>query len=406
MRVAVEELSCHSPHAPVELNFHPGGRSRLIPFLKPLKIENEASWRSWHDSCFMAISRLFRRRRMMVPLQIEVFSTCPQSATANRRSYLQSVLDVARWSENAGCTGILIYSDNAQVDPWLLAQIVIQNTSRLCPLIAVQPVYMHPFTVAKMVSTLGYMYHRRVYLNLVAGGFKNDLIALHDTTPHDRRYHRLTEYATIVKRLLEDSLPVDYEGTYYCADNLKILPPLDQELTPEIFVSGSSEAGLAAARALDATAIHYPEPAAEYSDQFLNDSTGHGIRVGIIARNSEQEAWQVAHSDFPEDRRGQLTQQLAMKVSDSSWYKQLSEFGEVSESSPYWLVPFQNYRTFCPYLVGNFRTVASELAAYMRLGMRTFILDIPRREEDLVNINIAFNEAAELLKCQSYYKTG
>jgi len=70
------------------------------------------------------------------------------------------------------------------------------------------------------------------------------------------------------------------------------------------------------------------------------------------------------------------------------------------------LVPFQNYRTFCPYLVGNFGTVASELAAYMRLGMRTFILDIPRREEDLVNINIAFNEAAELLKCQSYYKTG
>ena len=342
----------------------------------------------------------------MVPLQIEVFSTCPQSATANRPTYLQNVLDVARWSEDAGCTGILIYSDNAQVDPWLLAQLVIQNTSRLCPLVAVQPVYMHPFTVAKMVSTLGYMFHRRVYLNLVAGGFKNDLVALHDTTPHDQRYLRLTEYAAIVKQLLEGSHPAGYEGTYYCVENLKMLPALDRELAPGIFVSGSSEAGLAAARVLNATAIHYPEPVAEYSDGFLNDSIGHGIRIGIIARDSEQEAWQVAHGDFPEDRRGQLTQQLAMKVSDSSWHRQLSKLDEAAESRPYWMVPFQNYKTFCPYLVGNFEVIASELKAYMKLGMRTFILDIPRRAEDLVNINIAFKQAAELFTCQSYCRIG
>jgi alkanesulfonate monooxygenase len=340
------------------------------------------------------------------PPGIEVFSTCPQSAFSDKRNYLDSVIDVAQWSERAGFAGMLIYSDNSQIDPWLASQAVIQNTSRLSPLVAVQPVYMHPYSVAKMVTTLGYLFGRRVYLNLVAGGFKNDLIALHDTTPHDERYSRLAEYATIVKQLLTCSGPVGYDGAYYRVENLKMLPPLDRGLEPPIFVSGSSEAGLAAARVLNATAIHYPEPSSEYSGSFVGDSIGHGIRIGIIARESERTAWQIAENDFPPDRKGQLTQQVAMKVSDSLWHSQLSKLAESSKGSPYWLVPFQNYKTFCPYLVGNYEQVASELAAYIQIGMRTFILDIPRREEDLVHINTAFRQAVELSTCQSYCRTG
>jgi len=46
----------------------------------------------------------------------------------------------------------LIYTDNGLVDPWLIAQAMITHTERLCPLVAVQPVYMHPYAVAKMVA--------------------------------------------------------------------------------------------------------------------------------------------------------------------------------------------------------------------------------------------------------------
>jgi hypothetical protein len=31
-------------------------------------------------------------------------------------------------------------------------------------------------------------------MNMLAGGFKNDLITMNDSTPHDRRYDRPTEY--------------------------------------------------------------------------------------------------------------------------------------------------------------------------------------------------------------------
>jgi alkanesulfonate monooxygenase len=338
--------------------------------------------------------------------QIEIFSTCPQSAIADRRSYLRDVIDVAQWSERAGCTGILVYSDNSQVDPWLLSQVILENTKCLCPLLAVQPVYMHPYTAAKMISTMGFLFQRRMYLNMVAGGFKNDLVALHEQTPHDARYARLIEYTTIVKRLLTGSSPVSYGGEFYQVDNLRMVPPLDPELAPGIFVSGSSESGLAAAKALQATAIHYPEPSGQYSDRFLEDSINHGIRIGIVARESGTAAWEVAHKYFPEDRKGQLTQQVAMKVSDSEWHRQLSKLGETTDANPYWLVPFQNYKTFCPYLVGSYEQVASELQAYIRCGIRTFILDIPRNEEDFIHINAAFRRALESSPCQSYCRTG
>ena len=125
---------------------------------------------------------------------LEVFSTCPPSSDANPETYLRQVIDVARWSEQHGCKGILVYSDNSQLDAWLLANVIIEHTNALCPLVAVQPIYMHPYTIAKMVASIGSLFRRRIYLNMVAGGFKNDLIALDDTTPHDKRYERLAEY--------------------------------------------------------------------------------------------------------------------------------------------------------------------------------------------------------------------
>src|SRR5260370_7670432 len=129
---------------------------------------------------------------------LEVFSTCPQSSDGDREGYVQRVADVARWSERAGCRGILVYSDNRLADPWLVSQLIAQNTTRLCPLVAVQPVYMHPYAVAKMAASFGHLHGRQIYLNMVAGGSKPDLVALNDTTPHTNRYARLLQPTPII----------------------------------------------------------------------------------------------------------------------------------------------------------------------------------------------------------------
>lgn len=330
--------------------------------------------------------------------RLKIYSTAPQSINLPQDAYVQQVIDVSRWSEEFGCEGILIYTDNGLVDPWLTAQVVVQNTERICPLVAVQPIYMHPYWIAKQISTIAYFHGRRLALNMLAGGFKNDLVALGDDTPHDDRYVRTTEYTQIISRLLEAREPVTFSGKYYSVSNLKLAPPLPAELFPEILISGSSDAGMAAAEAIGATAIRYPKPPEEEREVTLDGPVACGIRVGIIARTSADEAWRVAHERFPEDRKGQITHQLAMKVSDSFWHKQLAsdDTKPKTERSTYWLGPFENYKTFCPYLVGTYEQVGREIAGYYRKGYRTIILDIPPSREELEHIGKTFSTALEL----------
>src|SRR2546428_264404 len=151
----------------------------------------------------------------------EIFSTCVQSRNEDPQTYLQRVAQVARWSDAAGYRGMLVYTDNGLVDPWLVAQLVLQETEQLCPLVAVQPVYMHPYSVAKMVASLAFLHGRRIYLNMVAGGFRNDLRALNDTTPHDRRYHRLVEHTALIRRLLSQRATDEFSRVFHMADKLK-----------------------------------------------------------------------------------------------------------------------------------------------------------------------------------------
>ncbi len=324
---------------------------------------------------------------------LKIFTTCPTTLLAQPETCFRELEKMARCSEDAGCEGILVFTDNSQLDPWLVSQIIIEATDRLCPLIAIQPVYMHPYSVAKMITSLAFLHGRRVYLNMVAGGFKNDLTALNDLTPHDDRYVRLTEYTSVIQELLGSADPVSFEGRYYKVTNLKLTPPLPASLMPGLLVSGSSEAGMQAARQLGATAVEYPKPPAEYATAAsADDATAPGIRIGIISRPHDADAWTVARARYPEDRKGQLTHQLAMKVSDSAWHKQLSELGngQSGEENPYWLVPFQNYKAICPFLVGSYERVADQVARYADAGYRTFILDVPASEEEMQHIGAVF----------------
>ncbi len=323
---------------------------------------------------------------------IRLFSTCPPSGQYQYGGdYLREVQQVAEWSDDAGLEGILVYTDNSLVDPWQVSQVILSNTSKLAPLVALQPVYMHPYAAAKMVTTFSYLFNRRIYLNMVAGGFRNDLIALGDCLEHDDRYDRIVEYVSIMKYLFDEPGPLTFTGDYFTVKNLTINPRIPPELVPEVFVSGTSAAGVAAAQKIGATSISYPGTP---SGESISRGVPAGIRIGIIAREESREAWRIAHERYPVDRKGQLAHAMARRVSDSSWYEQLSELGERSAecSSPYWLVPFKNYKTFCPYLVGSYGEVRCEVSKYIREGFQTFILDVPPSREELHHTAMVFDD--------------
>ena len=334
-------------------------------------------------------------------MEIDLFTTTPQSVEFDRYLFLKELKRISQKSERYGYRGILVYSDNRLADPWMVTGIILSETTHLLPMIALQPMYMHPYTVAKKIATIGLIYERQIALNLVAGGFVNDLSAIGDHTPHDQRYERLAEYAEIIQLLLTSERAVSYKGEFYEIKNLKLQPALPENLQPEYYLSGSSEMARDTAARLGAKLIEYPEPTADYVKSGRSNGNGiKGIRIGILARHTHDKAWNDARGRFPNVRSGELSHQMAKKTSDSEWHKTLSSQNgyDRNKESVYWLGPFKHYHTFCPYLVGDYEEVARELSEYLQTGCKTCILDIPVSEIDLQSTLRVFDQALNYLE--------
>ncbi|MFF1779372.1 LLM class flavin-dependent oxidoreductase [Streptomyces virginiae] len=312
-----------------------------------------------------------------------VYTTFPSAMGCTPWEFRERLTQEAKWAEAAGVRGMLVYSDNKLLDPWAAAQLLIERTQQFVPLVAVNPVYAHPFDVARTISSIGFLQERQVDLNYVTGGFHRHLTELGCGLDHDRRYDRLTEYAEVVARLLDGSRPVTYQGEYFQLKGATVTPPLEAALTPGVFVSGASDACRAAQQRLGATRLAYPHEIGSY--QGTSALAGTGIRLGIIARDSSDEAWRTARRRFPADPMGEEVHEIAAETVESRWHQNLSAdaFRSHEPRDAYWLYPFRAYKTFCPYLVGSYEEVGALLARYLDLGVRTLILDEIVEEDDL-----------------------
>src|SRR5207245_6114698 len=104
----------------------------------------------------------------MTKAKLRIFPAIPRNADSAK--YVDELLRIARFSDRNGFAGILLFTGNdVFVEPWSMAQHILAHTAKIAPLIAVNPIYMHPFTVAKFVSSFVLLYRRKVYLNVVAG---------------------------------------------------------------------------------------------------------------------------------------------------------------------------------------------------------------------------------------------
>ncbi|WP_203856080.1 LLM class flavin-dependent oxidoreductase [Plantactinospora mayteni] len=328
---------------------------------------------------------------------LELYATSPRADEPSPTHYRERALEVARWAEASACRGLLIFTDHHAGDPWALGQFLLERTERLVPLVAAQPVYMHPFTAARLVSTMSFLYGRPVDLNLVTGGHPDHLRALGCRLDHDERYDQLVEYGRIITALLVDQEPMSHAGRHYDMPEALLRPALPADLMPRIFVAGASEACHRAARELGVVRLTYPRALSEY-EPGSSALAGAGIRVGIIARDTGEEAWRVAHERCPKDPVAERLARIASRSTDSHWYRRLQADAEtrLSTDDCYWLYPLRSGREYCPYLVGSHAEVARTFARYLDMGITTLILQAPRAEADIRNAEIAVRLAESL----------
>jgi alkanesulfonate monooxygenase len=317
-----------------------------------------------------------------VSRSFDVYSTMAGIPDASS-AFLHDVLDSIRIAEHHAFSGTLLYQNFASVDPWCLASYILQQTDRLVPLIATQPVSVSPHTLARFIGSIAHLYQRRVYLNMVVGASPSELAAVGDTLGHDERYARAVEYVQIVKELLAGKV-VTCEGRYHAIRGLTLAPLPPPELAPLVFFAGSSPAGLRAARECGDVLVTHPEPWATFERTFLKEwhavpsKVSLGIRVGILARPTKEEAWDVAYRTFPPSRRGEVVTKLK-KNSESDWVRKLAHLSDqqLIFDEVFWLGAFRAGGSSAIHLVGTYADVAAALSPYLDAGVRHIILSGP-----------------------------
>ena len=168
---------------------------------------------------------------------------------------------------------------------------------------AVRPGLVSPTLAARMTATFDRLSGGRVLINVVTGGDPVELAGDGIFQAHDTRYEVTDEFLHIWRRLLASTDTVDFDGKHLRVKGAKtIFSPL-QRPYPPLYFGGSSPAGIeVAARHVD----HYltwGEPPAAVAEKIAAarraaSNQGRrlrfGIRLHVIVRETDDEAWQAA----------------------------------------------------------------------------------------------------------------
>jgi alkanesulfonate monooxygenase len=316
----------------------------------------------------------------MTKAKLRVFPAIPRNRDPSK--YVDELMRVAHFADRNGFAGILLFEGNdVFVQPWSMAQHIVAHTERSSPLIAVNPVYMHPFTAAKLVSSFAQLYGRKVYLNMITGTAISDLQGLGDDYSHADRYVRLGEFVEVVRQLLSSTRPVSFRGKFYTTAGLQLHSRPPAALMPEFLIAGQSEAAQRVALETGCIKMQMLRPDL---DQGIEAP---GLNFGIFAREGRYEARQAAmlrFRDNPDDRE-LLT--LTMENTDSVWKRRLydGQDGNLQENG-YWLLPFLTFQADCPYLVGSYAEIGAKLKSFADQGLTTIMLDMVADEAEMRHV--------------------
>jgi alkanesulfonate monooxygenase len=308
-------------------------------------------------------------------------------------SYLKQV---AQAVDHLGFSGALLPTGRSCEDSWVVASSLISVTSRMKFLVAVRPGLSSPAQAARMATTFDRLSNGRLLINVVTGGDPVELAGDGLHLNHTERYELTDEFLTIWRDLLEKG-EADFSGNYLNVDSGKLLYPPVQKPYPPLYFGGSSEIGQEIAAKHVDVYLTWGEPPAKVAKKInqvkqLAKKQGRtvrfGIRLHVIVRETEQEAWAAANDliKYVDDELISSSQKIFSRF-DSVGQRRMSELNNGSkeqlEISPNLWAGVGLVRGGAgTALVGDPETVAQRMKEYADLGIETFILSgYPHLEE-------------------------
>ncbi|MDR1451061.1 MAG: FMNH2-dependent alkanesulfonate monooxygenase [Helicobacteraceae bacterium] len=304
---------------------------------------------------------------------------------------------IATTAETLGYDGLLIPTGSGNLDPFLTAATLANVTSKIKLLVALRTsAEGSPTVFARKTTTLDEALDGRLILNVVPGAWPEELEADGVFLSHDERYEQADEFLTIWKKLLYGE-KVTHKGKYYHIKDAINYFWGPQKPRPPLYFGGSSNA------AHDLTAKHidaylsWGEPIAQVAEKIkdvkarakkLGRQVRIGIRLQVIVRETEKEAWEAANRLI-----GKLDDEIIQKaqhiqnVSDSVGQRRITDLHKGDrnklEIEPNLWAGIGLIRGGAgTALVGDPKIVAKKLKEYEALGADTFVLSgYPHLEE-------------------------
>jgi alkanesulfonate monooxygenase len=316
--------------------------------------------------------------------------------TGGRAVTFPYLKQVAQAVDHLGFAGALLPTGRSCEDSWVVASSLLSVTSRMKFLVAVRPGLGSPAQAARMAATFDRLSNGRLLINVVTGGDPVELAGDGLHLNHTERYELTDEYLTIWRNLLEKG-EADFSGNYLNVDNGKLLYPPVQKPYPPLYFGGSSEIGQEIAAKHVDVYLTWGEPPAKVAEKItqvkkLAEKQGRtvrfGIRLHVIVRETEQEAWAAANDliKYVDDDLISSSQKIFSRF-DSVGQQRMSELNKGSkedlEISPNLWAGVGLVRGGAgTALVGDPQTVAQRMKEYADLGIETFILSgYPHLEE-------------------------
>ncbi|MDZ8035790.1 FMNH2-dependent alkanesulfonate monooxygenase [Nostoc sp. DedSLP04] len=318
------------------------------------------------------------------------------TATGGRAVSFPYLRQIAQAVDDLGYTGALLPTGRSCEDAWIVASTLVSLTRQMRFLVAIRPGLVSPGVAARMAATFDRLSGGRLLINVVTGGDPVELAGDGLHLDHDRRYELTDEFLT-VWRAIASGEQVNLQGDYLNIQDGKLLFPPVQKPYPPLWFGGSSPvAQKIAAKHVDVY-LTWGEPPAQVAEKIaavrrLALSEGRtlrfGIRLHVIVRETESEAWDAANDliKYVDDEAIAKAQKAYARM-DSVGQQRMTQLHhgdrEALEISPNLWAGVGLVRGGAgTALVGDPQTVAARILEYADLGIESFILSgYPHLEE-------------------------
>jgi len=310
---------------------------------------------------------------------------------------------IAVAADTLGYEGVLLPTGRSCEDAWVVASSLIPVTRRLKFLVAIRPGLSSPGLSARMAATFDRLSGGRLRINVVTGGDAAELEGDGIFVDHDTRYEITDEFLHIWRGLLDaahEGGSIDWTGRHLSSKGGKLLYPGVQRPHPPLWFGGSSPAAHQIAAEHIDTYLTWGEPPDAVAKKIADvraraEARGRqvkfGIRLHVIVRETEEEAWQDAERLISRlDDETIARAQQAFATMDSEGQRRMAALHGGRRGSRATLEVYPNLWAGVGLvrggagtaLVGSAEQVVERMREYQALGIDTFILSgYPHLEE-------------------------